>query len=129
MIDIETYRNYCISKKGVTEEFPFDNETLVFKVSGKMFALAVISHFNSINLKCDPEEAIDLRERYEAVLPGYHMNKQHWNTILIDGTGILSPSVSTYSPSTPVPKSIGILLAIIFPQLAIYRLYSLKDIR
>ncbi|MDZ4758226.1 MAG: MmcQ/YjbR family DNA-binding protein [Bacteroidota bacterium] len=86
MLDIETYRNYCISKKGVTEEFPFDNETLVFKVCGKMFALASITQFKSINLKCDPEEAIDLRERYDAVQPGYHMNKQHWNTIIIDGT-------------------------------------------
>ncbi len=86
MLDIESYRNYCISKKGVTEEFPFDNETLVFKVCGKMFALSNVNSFDSINLKCDPEEAIDLRERYDAVQPGYHMNKQHWNTIIIDGT-------------------------------------------
>jgi len=86
MLDIETYRNYCIAQKEVTEEFPFDNETLVFKVCGKMFALSNVNNFNSINLKCEPEEAVDLRERYDAVQPGYHMNKQHWNTIIIDGT-------------------------------------------
>ncbi len=86
MLDIETYRNYCIAKKGVIEEFPFDNETLVFKVCGKMFALSNVNNFRSINLKCDPEEAVDLRERYDAVQPGYHMNKQHWNTIIIDGS-------------------------------------------
>lgn len=75
-----------VSPKGVIEEFPFDNETLVFKVCGKMFALSNVNNFNSINLKCGPEEAVDLRERYDAVQPGYHMNKQHWNTIIIDGT-------------------------------------------
>lgn len=71
---------------GVTEEFPFDNDTLVFKVMGKMFALTNVSNFYSINLKCDPEQAIALRETYEAVLPGYHMNKKHWNTVQMDGT-------------------------------------------
>lgn len=85
-MDIESYRTYCLSKKGVTEEFPFDNETLVFKVMGKMFALTSVTNFSSINLKCDPEEAIGLRETYEAVQPGYHMNKKHWNTVLMDGT-------------------------------------------
>lgn len=84
MLDIESFRNYCIAKKGVTEEFPFDNETLVFKVCGKMFALGNVSNFKSMNLKCDPEEAVDLRERYLAVQPGYHQNKQHWNTIIMD---------------------------------------------
>ena len=74
------------SKKGVTEEFPFDNETLVFKVMGKIFALTNVTYFASINLKCDPEEAIELRETYDAVQPGYHMNKKHWNTVLMDGT-------------------------------------------
>lgn len=85
-MDIESYRSYCLSKKGVTEEFPFDSETLVFKVMTKMFALTNVTNFSSINLKCDPEEAIELRETYEAVRPGYHMNKKHWNTILMDGT-------------------------------------------
>ena len=85
-MDIESYRSYCLSKKGVTEEFPFDSDTLVFKVMGKMFALTDVANFSSINLKCDPEEAIELRETYDAVLPGYHMNKRHWNTVMIDGT-------------------------------------------
>ena len=75
-----------MAKKGVTEEFPFDNETLVFKVAGKMFALTNVSTFASINLKCDPEKAVELRDQYPAVLPGYHMNKKHWNTILLDGS-------------------------------------------
>ena len=85
-MDIESYRSYCLSKAGVTEEFPFDADTLVFKVKGKMFALAGIGNFDSINLKCDPEKAIELREQYDAVSPGYHMNKNHWNTIAIDGS-------------------------------------------
>lgn len=86
-MDIESYRDYCLSKPGVTEDFPFDENTLVFKVLGKMFALADVDGFTSVNLKCDPELAIELRERYEGVvLPGYHQNKKHWNTILIDGS-------------------------------------------
>lgn len=85
-MDIEAYRSYCIGKAGVTEEFPFDNDTLVFKVMGKIFALADITLFTSINLKCDPERAVELREQYPAVQPGYHMNKKHWNTVLMDGT-------------------------------------------
>lgn len=85
-MDLEYFRNYCLDKPGVTEEFPFDEDTLVYKVHGKMFALTSISSFESINLKCDPEEAILLREKYEAVQPGYHMNKKHWNTIVLDGT-------------------------------------------
>jgi predicted DNA-binding protein (MmcQ/YjbR family) len=84
-MNIEMFRDFCLSLKGTTEEFPFDESTLVFKVGGKIFALTDIDLFNSINLKCDPETAIELRERYSSVLPGYHMNKKHWNTILIDG--------------------------------------------
>tara|TARA_R100000789_G_C2919728_1_gene125918 strand:+ start:236 stop:601 length:366 start_codon:yes stop_codon:yes gene_type:complete len=86
-MDIETLRNYCISKKGVTEGLPFGPDTLVFKVMGKMFALAGLNAIPlSVNLKCDPEEAIRLREEYENnILPGYHMNKQHWNTVILDG--------------------------------------------
>ncbi|WP_212006325.1 MmcQ/YjbR family DNA-binding protein [Chitinophaga sp. HK235] len=80
-MDIEQYREYCLSLPGVTEEFPFGEETLVYKVAGKMFALSGLEEFNSINLKCDPEEAVELRERYEGVIPGYHMNKKHWNTV------------------------------------------------
>ena len=85
-MDIEYFREYCLSKKGVTESFPFDNNTLVFKVMGKMFALAGIDNFSSINLKCDPEKAIKLREQYTAVQPSYHMSKKHWNTVQIDGS-------------------------------------------
>lgn len=85
-MDIEEYRSYCISKPGVTEEFPFDSNTLVFKVAGKMFALSDIVNFESINFKCEPELAVELRERYPAVTPGYHMNKKHWNTVAMDGT-------------------------------------------
>lgn len=85
-MDIEKLREYCISKKGVTEEFPFGEDTLVFKVGGKMFALTSLDNDLWINLKCDPELAIELRERYPAVQPGYHMNKTHWNTVAIDGS-------------------------------------------
>ncbi|MFY0606864.1 MAG: MmcQ/YjbR family DNA-binding protein [Cyclobacteriaceae bacterium] len=84
-MDIEAYRNYCMAKPGVTEGFPFDSQTLVFKVMGKMFALADVDLFVSVNLKCDPELAIELREKYDgAVQPGYHMNKKHWNTVLMN---------------------------------------------
>ena len=85
-MDIVFFRDYCLSKKGVTEEFPFDEQTLVFKVMGKMFALTNVDSFVSINLKCEPEKAIELREQYDFVKPGYHMNKKHWNTIILDGT-------------------------------------------
>lgn len=83
-MNIEQYREICIGLEGVTEEFPFDEQTLVFKVFGKIFALTNVDGFASINLKCDPEKAVELRERYAAVLPGYHMNKKHWNTVLMD---------------------------------------------
>jgi predicted DNA-binding protein (MmcQ/YjbR family) len=85
-MDIEEYRNFCLSLPQVTESFPFDETTLVFKVGGKMFALTDVESFNSINLKCEPELAISLREEYPAVQPGYHMSKQHWNTIILDGS-------------------------------------------
>lgn len=85
-MDIESYRAYCLGKPFVTEEFPFDENVLVFKVLGKMFALTDVEAFESINLKCNPEMAIELRESYPAVVPGYHMNKKHWNTITMDGS-------------------------------------------
>jgi len=85
-MDIEFYRSYCIGKQGVTEEFPFDKNTLVFKVCGKMFSLLDVDSFDSVNLKCDPERAVQLREKYPAVIPGYHMNKVHWNTVKLDGS-------------------------------------------
>ena len=84
---IEQFRSYCLEKAGVTEEFPFGPETLVFKVMGKMFALTGLDENPAkANLKCDPEEAVLLRQQYPAVKPGYHMNKKHWNTVLIDGS-------------------------------------------
>lgn len=83
-MNIEDLRHYCLSKKEVSESFPFDEETLVFKVKGKLFALTNLEGVLHVNLKCDPEKAIELRERYAFVLPGYHMNKRLWNTILVD---------------------------------------------
>jgi predicted DNA-binding protein (MmcQ/YjbR family) len=82
-MNIEWVRDYCLSKSAVTESFPFDEKTLVFKVMNKMFALTNIEGELRINLKCDPSIAIELREEFEFVLPGYHMNKQHWNTIVV----------------------------------------------
>jgi len=80
-MDIEIIRTHCISKQHVSESFPFDDDTLVFKVAGKMFALISLKENSSVNLKCNPERAIELREQFHAVQPGYHMNKQHWNTV------------------------------------------------
>ena len=87
LMNIEDIQAYCRSKKGVTEEFPFDNDTLVFKVKNKMFLLVGLeNHPISINVKCDPEIAIELRENSRFVNPGYHMNKKHWNTIILDNS-------------------------------------------
>lgn len=84
-MNIEDFYNYCLLKKGTTEDFPFDKDTLVFKVGGKMFALTSLKKWeegdHSVNLKCDPEYALELRAAYQAVLPGYHMSKKHWNTV------------------------------------------------
>ncbi len=85
-MDIEIIRDHCIGLKGVEECFPFGDDTLVFKAGGKIFALVNLDGDLSINLKCDPALAIELRERYSSVIPGYHMNKKHWNTVYIDGT-------------------------------------------
>jgi predicted DNA-binding protein (MmcQ/YjbR family) len=85
-MNIESICEYCISKKGAEETYPFDEETLVFKVSGKMFALIPLEKIPlQINLKCDPEKAIELREQFEDVQPGWHMSKNHWNTVILDG--------------------------------------------
>lgn len=81
---LDDLRNHCIVKLGVTEGFPFDKSTLVFKVFGKMFALLDVDAFVSINLKCDPEKAIELRESHQGIQPGYHMNKTHWNTVFLN---------------------------------------------
>lgn len=86
-MDLKEFKDYCLNKKGVTEAFPFDDETLVLKVGSRMFALTNINKpILEINLKCDPFMALDLREEYTCIKPGYHMNKKHWNTITIDGT-------------------------------------------
>lgn len=85
-MNIESIREYCLSLKGVTEGFPFGEDTLVFKVAGKLFALTSISEPVSVNLKCEPEYAVELREHHPYdVLPGYHMNKKHWNTVMLTG--------------------------------------------
>ena len=86
-MNVEELRVYCLSKPGVEEGFPFGVSTLVFKVGGKIFLLVSLdAQPLQFNAKCDPERAIALREQYSCVLPGYHMNKQHWNTIIVDKT-------------------------------------------
>ena len=86
-MNIEELREYCISKKGVRESLPFGPETLVFKVMGKVFLLSGMDGDPlQFNVKCDPEKAIELREQYACVLPGYHMNKKYWNTVIVDGS-------------------------------------------
>lgn len=86
-MNIEDFRIYCLSKAGTEECLPFDKDTLVFKVMGKMFALtSLASETFRANLKCDPDRALELRESYEEVQPGYHMNKKHWNTVSFEGS-------------------------------------------
>ena len=87
-MNIQQYFEYCLSKKGVTEHFPFDEDTLVFKVGGKMFALASLKEWEkgnpSVNLKCDPDRAEELRAQYDDIYPGFHMSKVHWNTVKVN---------------------------------------------
>jgi predicted DNA-binding protein (MmcQ/YjbR family) len=84
-MDLAEFREYCLTKPSATEGTPFGSDVLVFKVSGKMFALAALDEVpTTVNLKCDPDLALDLRDRYEQVRPGYHMNKKHWNTVEIE---------------------------------------------
>ena len=86
-MNIEEFRVYCLGKPMVTEEFPFDETTLVFKVCGKIFALTGLEQVEfEVNLKCDPERALELREEYESISAGFHMNKKHWNTLRVDGS-------------------------------------------
>lgn len=88
-MNIEQFYQFCLSKKGVTEHFPFDEDTLVFKVGGKVFALSSLSQWEigtaSVNLKCNPDRAVELRAEYESIEPGYHMSKVHWNTVTFNG--------------------------------------------
>ena len=86
-MNIEELREYCLSKPGVTEGFPFNDTALVFKVMGKMFALLDLSETKrGISMKCDPELAIQLREEHSGITPAYHFNKKHWNTLILDGS-------------------------------------------
>jgi len=92
-MNLEDFREYCLMKLNVTEGTPFGEDVLVFKVGGKIFALASLDDVPPrVNLKCDPERALDLRDRYEEVQPGYHMNKKHWNTVELGG-GIPAPEL------------------------------------
>lgn len=82
---VDEFREYCLSKPGTEDGFPFDESTLVFKVMGKMFALTSLNAEEfRVNLKCDPDRAIELRESYEDIIPGYHMSKKHWNTVILE---------------------------------------------
>ena len=83
-MNIENLRDYCLSLPFSEEKFPFDDETLVFCVGGKIFALVDLGNATRVNLKCEPEQAIMLREAYEGIIPGWHMNKKHWNTVFFD---------------------------------------------
>src|SRR5437660_10811961 len=118
-MDLAQFREYCLSKPCATENTPFGPDVLVFKVSGKMFALAALDELpTTVNLKCDPDLALELRDRYEQVTPGYHMNKKHWNTVEIE-SGIPDPELRnmidhSYEPvptalrtptHTPAPRS------------------------
>jgi predicted DNA-binding protein (MmcQ/YjbR family) len=85
-MNVEEVRNYCLSLKGAEEGFPFGEDTLVVKAGGRIFALFNLDGPPTINLKCDPDKALELREIYPSIIPGYHMNKKHWNTILLDGS-------------------------------------------
>ncbi len=85
-MNIEDIREHCLLKKGVTEDLPFGDDTLVFRVMNKIFLLTNLEGELRLNLKCDPERAIELREQYPAIIPGYHMNKKHWNTLIMDGS-------------------------------------------
>ena len=91
-MNIEQLRDFCIAKKGVTEHFPFDKDTLVFKVMGKIFVLTSLQKWENeegaVNLKCNPEYSVELREEYEGIIAGFHMSKKHWNTVLIDHSDV-----------------------------------------
>ena len=85
-MNLAEFREHCARLAGFSEDLPFDERTLAFRVGGKIFALMDVDLFISVNLKCDPERAVELRERHTGITPGYHMNKRHWNTVLTDGS-------------------------------------------
>jgi predicted DNA-binding protein (MmcQ/YjbR family) len=85
-MNLAEFREHCAGFAGFSEDLPFDENTLAFRVGGKIFALMDVDLFVSVNLKCDPERAVELREQYPGITPGYHMNKRHWNTVLTDGS-------------------------------------------
>lgn len=89
-MNLHHIRSFCLALPGTTEDFPFDESTLAFRVGGKIYLLCDSLAFTSVNLKCDPELAVELRERYRAVKPGYHMNKTHWNTVEVPGDYAIS---------------------------------------
>ncbi len=111
-MNLEDFREYCLTKKDATEGAPFGEDTIVFKVGGKMFALASLDEVPPrVNLKCDPERALDLRDRYEEVQPGYHMNKKHWNTVTLTGKipeaelrEMIDHSYELVAPRLPKPR-------------------------
>ena len=112
-MDLAQFREYCLSKPRATEDTPFGPDVLVFKVGGKMFALAALDDVPAtVNLKCDPDLALDLRDRYDEVGPGYHMNKKHWNTVEIQGAipyvelrKMIDHSYDLVAKSLPKPKA------------------------
>ena len=120
-MNVETISQYCLSKKGAVEDFPFDEETLVFKVGGKMFALIPLEKIPlQINLKCDPEKAMELRDQCEDVQPGWHMSKKYWNTILLDGN-IRLWFLRSFKSGLDVSKSLIKILLIILSYKKLYK--------
>ncbi|MEY2482847.1 MAG: hypothetical protein QOK24_1375 [Verrucomicrobiota bacterium] len=111
-MNVEGFRDYCLSKPAATEGTPFGPNNIVFKVGGKMFALLALDEVPpAVNLKCDPDLALELRDRYEQVQPGYHMNKKHWNTVVLDGvipekeiSGMIDHSYALVVASLPKAK-------------------------
>ena len=108
-MNIETLRDYCLSKPGAEETLPFGPDTLVYKINGKVFLLVGLDAEDlRFNVKCDPDKAIELRDEYACVLPGFHMNKKHWNTIVVDGSvsnALLKEWIDhSYSLVAPKPK-------------------------
>ncbi len=115
-MNIEELREYCLQKRGATESFPFDENTLAFKIGEKIFLLVGLNNGNRFNAKCDPEYAIELREQFDEVIPGYHMNKKHWNTVFMDGRltfkqlhGMIDHSYELVFKSLPKKKQAEIL--------------------